>query len=62
MFAHPSDAGVLRTRAAHPAHRKPPRTDLLVLDGFGLAQLNAENRRGLLELLEDRYASLRSDW
>ena len=33
------------------------KTDLLVLDDFGLAKLNAENRRDLLELLEDRYAS-----
>ena len=30
---------------------------LLVLDDFGLAQPNPDNRRDLLELLEDRYAS-----
>ena len=30
------------------------KTDLLVLDDFGLAQLNSDNRR---DLLEDRYAS-----
>ena len=33
------------------------KTDLLVLDDFGLAKLNSDNRRDLLELLEDRYAS-----
>ena len=33
------------------------KTDLLVLDDFGLAKLNSEHRRDLLELLEDRYAS-----
>ena len=33
------------------------KTDLLVLDDFGLAKLNPDNRRDLLELLEDRYAS-----
>ena len=33
------------------------KTDLLVLDDFGLAQLNPDNRRDLLDLLEDRYAS-----
>ena len=31
------------------------KTDLLVLDDFGLAKLNAENRRDLLEIIEDRY-------
>ena len=31
--------------------------DLLVLDDFGLAKLNADHRRDLLELLEDRYAT-----
>jgi DNA replication protein DnaC len=30
-------------------------TDLLVLDDFGLAALTEEQRRDLLELLEDRY-------
>lgn len=29
--------------------------DVLVLDDFGLAPLTAENRRDLLEILEDRY-------
>ena len=33
------------------------RTDLLVLDDFGLAKLDSDHRRDLLELLEDRYAS-----
>ena len=33
------------------------KTDLLVLDDFGLAKLNSDHRRDLLELLEDRYAS-----
>ena len=31
------------------------KTDVLILDDWGLATLNAENRRDLLELLEDRY-------
>ena len=31
--------------------------DLIVLDDFGLAKLNPDNRRDLLELLEDRYAT-----
>ena len=31
--------------------------DLLALDDFGLAKLNADHRRDLLELLEDRYAT-----
>ena len=29
----------------------------IVLDDFGLAKLNADHRRDLLELLEDRYAT-----
>lgn len=31
--------------------------DLIVLDDFGLAKLNADNRRDMLEILEDRYAT-----
>lgn len=31
------------------------KTDVLILDDWGLSKLNAENRRDLLELLEDRY-------
>ena len=31
------------------------RIDLLILDDWGLAKLNAEQRRDLLEILEDRY-------
>ena len=31
--------------------------DLIVLDDFGLATLNADHRRDLLEILEDRYAT-----
>ena len=31
------------------------KTDLLILDDWGLATLNDENRRDLLELLEDRH-------
>jgi len=31
------------------------KTDVLILDDWGLATLNDENRRDLLELLEDRY-------
>ena len=33
------------------------KTDLLVLDDWGLVKLNAEQRRDLLEILEDRYGS-----
>ena len=33
------------------------KTDLLVLDDWGLAKLTQENNRDLLEILEDRYAS-----
>ena len=35
--------------------RELARTDLLVLDDFGTAQLNDEHRRDLLEILDDRY-------
>ena len=31
--------------------------DLIALDDFGLAKLNTDHRRDLLELLEDRYAT-----
>jgi DNA replication protein DnaC len=31
------------------------KTDLLILDDWGLLTLSDENRRDLLELLEDRY-------
>lgn len=31
------------------------KTDLLILDDWGLARLSDENRRDLLEMLEDRY-------
>jgi DNA replication protein DnaC len=31
------------------------KTEVLLLDAWGLATLNDENRRDLLELLEDRY-------
>ena len=33
------------------------RTDLIVLDDWGLAKLTAEQRRDLLELLDDRHAN-----
>jgi DNA replication protein DnaC len=33
------------------------KTDLIVLDDWGLAKLNAEQRRDLLELLDDRHGS-----
>ena len=33
------------------------KTDVLVLDDWGLFKLNAEQRRDLLEILEDRYGS-----
>ena len=33
------------------------KTDLLVLDDWGLAKFTPENQRDLLEILEDRYAS-----
>jgi DNA replication protein DnaC len=33
------------------------KTDLLVLDDWGLARFTPENQRDLLEILEDRYAS-----
>ena len=33
------------------------KTDLLVLDDWGLAQFTPDNQRDLLEVLEDRYAS-----
>ena len=37
--------------------RKYARTDVLVLDDWGLAHLGAQDRRDLLEILEDRYGS-----
>ncbi|MGK0171972.1 MAG: DNA replication protein DnaC [Gammaproteobacteria bacterium] len=33
------------------------KTDLLVLDDWGLAQFTPDNLRDLLEILEDRYAA-----
>jgi len=33
------------------------KTDLLILDDWGLAPLSAEQRRDLLEILDDRYAT-----
>ena len=33
------------------------KTDVLVLDDWGLVKLNAEQRRDLLEILEDRHGS-----
>ena len=33
------------------------KTDLLVIDDFGLTKLSGDNQRDLLEILEDRYAS-----
>jgi DNA replication protein DnaC len=35
--------------------RTLPRVDLLILDDWGPEQLNAEQRRDLLEIVEDRY-------
>lgn len=35
--------------------RSYARTDVLVLDDWGLAQIGAQERRDLLEILEDRY-------
>lgn len=32
------------------------KTEVLVIDDFGLAKLSAENRRDLLEIIEDRHA------
>jgi len=31
------------------------KTDVLILDDWGLAPLNDENRRDLLEIIEDRH-------
>ena len=31
------------------------KTEVLVIDDFGLAKLSADNRRDLLEIIEDRY-------
>ena len=31
------------------------KTEVLIIDDWGLAKLNAENRRDLLEIIEDRY-------
>lgn len=33
------------------------KTDVLVIDDWGLAKLTAENRRDLLEILEDRHGA-----
>ena len=33
------------------------KVDVLILDDWGLMKLNAENRRDLLEVLEDRHGS-----
>lgn len=33
------------------------RTHVIILDDWGLSQLNAEQRRDLLEILEDRHGS-----
>jgi DNA replication protein DnaC len=37
--------------------RRYARTDLLILDDWGLAPIGSAERRDLLEILEDRYAS-----
>jgi len=34
---------------------KLERQDLLILDDFGLAQLDTQNRLDLLEIIEDRH-------
>ena len=34
---------------------RSPKTQVLVIDDFGLAKLSAENRRDLLEIIEDRH-------
>ena len=31
------------------------KTEVLIIDDWGLTKLNAENRRDLLEIIEDRY-------
>ena len=31
------------------------KTEVLIIDDWGLTKLNAENRRDLLEMIEDRY-------
>ena len=34
---------------------RSPRTRVLVIDGWGVSDLSAENRRDLLEIIEDRH-------
>ena len=36
---------------------QPAKVDVLILDDWGLMKLNAENRRDLLEVLEDRHGT-----
>jgi DNA replication protein DnaC len=50
------ELAVARADGSYPRRlRALARTDLLVLDDWGLAPLTAENRRDLLEVLDDRY-------
>ena len=47
---------VPRIGARRRLHASIAKTELLIIDDWGLAKLDAENRRDLLEIIEDRYA------
>jgi DNA replication protein DnaC len=50
------ELGVARADGSYPRHLAAlARTDLLVLDDWGIAPLTGEQRRDLLEILDDRY-------
>ena len=51
-----SELAIARADGSYPKRLASlAKTEVLVIDDFGLAKLSAENRRDLLEIIEDRY-------
>ena len=51
-----SELAIARADGSYPRRLASlAKTEVLVIDDFGLAKLSAENRRDLLEIIEDRY-------
>ena len=52
------DIGIARGDGSYPRFlTQLAKTDLIILDDWGLAPLNAEQRRDLLDILDDRHAT-----
>ena len=50
-----SELAIARADGSYPRRLASlAKTEVLVIDDFGLAKLSAENRRDLLEIIEDR--------